>query len=172
MIFAVSCALDGPVVEPPTGDELGGAGRRTRLCEAQACRAPPTTETLRVLHILGACVCGSAGVTLVGLVPVPPAGWTPEAPKLYLPRASAASPGPPTRGAVITGIWNLYEVQLSDATTEYQVTVLVKLSVVAVSGIAAALHSRATTKAGLAIGGAVGLVAALAAVVLGVMLRG
>ncbi len=76
------------------------------------------------------------------------------------------------RSSRLTGVWNLLEVDVADATVEYQVTVLVKLAVVAVSGIAAALHARATTPAGLAVGGAVSLLGALAAVLLGVMLHG
>jgi hypothetical protein len=63
-------------------------------------------------------------------------------------------------------------VDFSDRTTEYQVTLFVKLVVVAVSGISAALHIRATSKVGLAVGGALSALSALGAVFLGVQLHG
>ena len=70
-----------------------------------------------------------------------------------------------------TGIWNLAEVSFSDRDTDYQVTVFVKLLVVAASGIAAFFHTRARTKAALAIGGAASGLTALLALFLGVLLR-
>jgi hypothetical protein len=47
---------------------------------------------------------------------------------------------------------------------------MVKIVVVAISGVAALLHSVARTKTGLAVFGALSLVSALAAVLLGVLL--
>jgi len=69
-------------------------------------------------------------------------------------------------------VWNVLEVDVADRTTEYQVTLFVKLIVVAVSGISAALHIRATSKVGLAVGGALSAISALAAVFLGIQLHG
>jgi putative copper export protein len=132
---------------------------------------PLTTETIRIsLHILGACVWVGGQITLVGLVPVL-RGVDPQAPRLAAARFSRIA-WAAFALLVVTGIWNLFEVQLGDASPAYQVTVFVKLLVVAVSGVAAAVHARATSKAGLAIGGAVSLIAAIMAVVLGVLLRG
>ena len=71
---------------------------------------------------------------------------------------------------LVTGVWNLLEVQIGDRDTEYHVTLGVKLLVVAASGIAAGIHASTRTKAVLAATGAVGAVAALAAVLLGVQL--
>jgi putative copper export protein len=132
---------------------------------------PLTGDELRVfLHILAAAVWVGGQITLAGLVStlrsIDPAA----------PRAAARQFNRIAWSAyavlVATGVWNLFEVQIADATTEYQVTVLVKLGVVAASGISAALHARATTPAGLAIGGAMSLLTALAAVLLGAMLQG
>jgi hypothetical protein len=72
---------------------------------------------------------------------------------------------------VATGVWNLLEVELGDRSDEYLVTLAVKIAVVVLSGIAAATHSLARSRALLAAGGAVGGLTAVAALFLGVMLR-
>ena len=54
----------------------------------------------------------------------------------------------------------------------YQVTLIVKLVVVAISGVTAWLHARATSRAGLAVFGALTAVSALGALFLGVLLAG
>lgn len=74
--------------------------------------------------------------------------------------------------AVLTGVWSLLEVDVADTDTAYQVTVFVKILVVAASGVAAAVHSFGRSRLALALGGAVGLVAGLAAMFLGVLLHG
>jgi putative copper export protein len=132
---------------------------------------PLTVDVVRIcLHILGACVWVGGQLTLVGLVPTLRAVH-PDAPRVAARRFNRIAWS--AYGVlVVTGIWNLAEVHLSAATTDYQVTLLVKLGVVAVSGVAAAVHARATSRVALAVGGAVGLLAALGAVLLGVMLRG
>jgi len=73
---------------------------------------------------------------------------------------------------VATGIWNLLELPVGDLDTDWQVTLFVKVTVVAVSGVAAAVHAGARSRAVLAAGGALSGLAAVAAVVLGVMLHG
>ncbi|MET0902574.1 MAG: CopD family protein [Acidimicrobiales bacterium] len=132
---------------------------------------PLTADELRVfLHIVAAAVWVGGQITLAGLVPTL-RSIDPAAPRQAARRFNRIA-WSAFAVLVVTGVWNLFEVQVADATTEYQVTVLVKLLVVAVSGVAAALHARATSRAGLAVGGVVSLLAALAAVLLGVMLRG
>jgi putative copper export protein len=132
---------------------------------------PLTVDVVRLwLHILGACVWVGGQLTLLGLVPTL-RSVHPDAPRIAARRFNRIAWA--AYGVlIVTGVWNLAEVHLSDATTEYQVTVLAKLAVVAVSGVAAAIHARATSRAALAVGGAVGLLSALGAVLLGVMLRG
>jgi len=71
---------------------------------------------------------------------------------------------------VITGIWNIIAVR-SQIHGRYEALV-VKLVVVAVSGVAAALHARARNPAGLAVFGALAGVSALAALFLGILLAG
>jgi hypothetical protein len=54
----------------------------------------------------------------------------------------------------------------------YQTTLVIKLIVVAISGISAALHARARSAAGLAVFGALTGASALAALFLGILLAG
>ena len=73
---------------------------------------------------------------------------------------------------MVTGIWNLFAVNVADQSGAYLTTVLVKLSLVAVSGIGAAGHivvarTRPTLGGMLA---ALGLLAALGATFAGVLL--
>jgi len=74
---------------------------------------------------------------------------------------------------VVTGIWNIAAVspQLSHSAS-YRTTLIVKLVVVAISGVAAALHIRARTARGRAILGALTGISAIAALFLGVLLAG
>jgi putative copper export protein len=74
---------------------------------------------------------------------------------------------------IVTGIWNIAAVssQVSHSAS-YRTTLIVKLAVVAVSGVAAALHIRSRTAAGRAILGALTGLSAVAALFLGVLLAG
>ena len=73
--------------------------------------------------------------------------------------------------AVATGIWSVAVLDVSNTTTAYQITLALKLVLVVISGLAAAAHMAAKSKIALAIGGALGLLSALAALFLGVLLR-
>ncbi len=53
----------------------------------------------------------------------------------------------------------------------YQVTVFVKVGVALVAATAVAVHSLGTSKLALALGGAIGALASLAALFLGILLR-
>ena len=74
---------------------------------------------------------------------------------------------------VVTGIWNIAAVwpQVSHD-PGYRTTLIVKLVVVAISGITAALHIRSRTARGRAVLGALSGLSALAALFLGVLLVG
>ena len=128
-------------------------------------------HTLRLaLHILAATVWVGGQLTLAGLVPVlrslGPDATTAVARRFNVIAWSAFVV------AVFTGIWNIFHVGMADLPTEYHITLGVKLIVVVVSGGGAAVHALGRSRVALAAGGALGLSAALAAVVLGVMLRG
>jgi len=132
---------------------------------------PVTAVDVRLfLHVIAATVWVGGQFTLAGLVPtVRTLG--PDAPRTVA-RAFNRIAWPAFAVLVLTGVWNVLEVDVADRTTEYQVTLFVKLIVVAVSGISAALHIRATSKVGLAVGGALSAISALAAVFLGIQLHG
>lgn len=130
----------------------------------------PDLDTLRLtLHLLAASIWVGGQIVLAGLLPtLRKAG--PD-----VPRAAARAFGrvawPAFGVLVVTGIWNLAEVDFLDAGSEYQATVLVKLLLVAAAAIAAIVHAAGSSRKALAIGGAVGLLASLGAFVLGVTLR-
>jgi putative copper export protein len=131
---------------------------------------PFTVNTLRLyLHVLAATIWVGGQLTLAGLVPGLRA-LSPDAPRAVARRFNRIA-WPAFAVLVATGIWNLVEVDITDTSTEYQVTVGVKLLVVAVSGVSAAAHARATSRTALAVGGALAGVSALAALLLGVQLR-
>jgi hypothetical protein len=70
---------------------------------------------------------------------------------------------------IITGIWNIAAAKDTNA-NGYQLTLGIKMGFVALSGLAAWLHSRAKSRATLALGGAGAALFALGALFLGVVL--
>ena len=129
-------------------------------------------DTIRLfLHVLAAAIWVGGQLTLAVLVPV-------------LRRFGAEAPGAAARRfnqvawaafgvLIVTGIWNIVAVrpQVSDSSS-YRSTLIVKLAVVVVSGVTAALHIRARTARSRAILGALTGLSALAALFLGVLLAG
>jgi len=74
---------------------------------------------------------------------------------------------------VITGIWNIAAVSPAPGDrARYRTTLIVKLVVVAISGVTAALHIRSRTPRGRAVLGALTGISALAALFLGILLAG
>lgn len=126
-------------------------------------------DTLRIsLHILAACVWVGGQIVLAALVPVlRQVGH--DAPRLAANRFGRVA-WPFFALAVLTGIWNLVEIEVGDRSTAYHVTLAVKLLVVAATGTASAVHSLTSSPAVRAITGAVGLAGSIAALVFGVML--
>lgn len=121
------------------------------------------------LHVLAATVWVGGQITLAVLVPVLRrlgAG---------IPRAAARrfnlAAWPAFAVLIATGVWNVLAVR-SQLHGSYQTTLIVKLVVVAISGVTAALHARARTTAGLAVFGTLTGVSALGALFLGVLLAG
>lgn len=128
-------------------------------------------DTLRMfLHILGATVWVGGQITLAHLLPtVRTLGE--DAPRALARRFNTLA----WSGFAllfVTGIWSVFTVDMANQTTEYHMTLGAKLMVVGVSGAGAAVHSFGRSKLALALGGAAGLLGALGAVVIGVMLRG
>jgi putative copper export protein len=127
-------------------------------------------DTARVfLHVLAATVWVGGQITLTALVPVLRRLGA-EVPRAAARRFSHVA-WPAFAVLVVTGIWNIIAVR-SQIHGSYETTLVVKLVVVAISGIAAALHARAHHPAGLAVFGALTGVSALAALFLGILLAG
>jgi putative copper export protein len=131
----------------------------------------PTWVTVRLfLHVLAACVWVGGQLLLGALVPTLRA-TSPDAPRAAA-RAFNKVAWPAFGVLVATGVWNLVSVKLTDTSTTYQATVLLKVFVVAASGIGAFVHTRANgRKLALALGGALAAVGGLLALFLGVLLH-
>jgi putative copper export protein len=125
-------------------------------------------DTIRLfLHILAATIWVGGQLTLAALVPAL-RGLGAEVPRSAA-RAFNRVAWPAFAILLVTGVWNVIAVR-GQVTGDYQVTLIVKLVVVAVSGATAWLHSRAKSPGGLAVFGALTGVSALAALFLGVLL--
>jgi putative copper export protein len=127
-------------------------------------------DTIRLfLHILAATVWVGGQITLAALVPVLRRLGT-EIPRAAARRFNQVA-WPAFGVLIVTGIWNVVAVR-SQVSGSYETTLIIKIAVVAVSGVAAALHARARSPVGLAVFGALTGISALAAVFLGVLLAG
>jgi putative copper export protein len=131
---------------------------------------PVSWDTIRLfLHVLAATVWVGGQLTLAALVPVLRRLGT-EVPRTAARRFNQVA-WPAFAVLLLTGVWNLI-AERSKISGSYETTLVVKLVVVAVSGVTAALHARARSAAGLAVFGALTGVSALAALFLGILLAG
>jgi putative copper export protein len=129
----------------------------------------PTLTSLRLfLHVLAASVWVGGQFVLAGVVPSLRTRY-PEA-TAALAAAYARVAWPAFALVVLTGLWNLGEVDVANTSTEYQVTLFVKITLAIVSGAAAGVHQMGESRAAKAVGGALGFVAALAAMFVGYLL--
>ena len=130
----------------------------------------PSLDTFRLfLHVLAASVWVGGQIVLAGLVPSLRATH-PESTKVAA-RAFNRVAWPAFAVLVVTGIWNVMEVEMTSRDTDYQVTAMVHITLAALTGISAAIHSAGRSKLALAVGGAVGGLTALGALFVGVLLR-
>jgi uncharacterized membrane protein len=131
---------------------------------------PIDLETVRLfLHVLAATVWVGGQLTLAALLPVLRRAGA------DVPRLAAQQFGQVAWSAfavlLMTGVWNMAEYDDTDA-SGYRATMTVKLVLVALSGVAALVHSRAKSRATLAVGGAATGLFALAALFFGIVLAG
>ena len=131
----------------------------------------PALDTVRLtLHVLAASIWVGGQLVMLGLIG-PARTLGAEAPKA-LARAFARMAWPAYAVLVATGIWNVTAVHASSQSSAWKAVLMAKIVVVALAGVGAYLHQRATTKAQLALWGSVGGTASVAALVLGIMLAG
>ena len=129
----------------------------------------PTADTIRLfLHVLAASVWVGGQIVLAGIVPSLRQSF-PDATK-PVARAFARVAWPAFAVVVVTGLWNLADIDVANTTTSYQITLFVKIALAMASGAAAAVHQVGTSKIALAVGGAIGLLAALGAMFCGYLL--
>lgn len=147
---------------------------------------PITLNTVRLtLHVLAASIWVGGQLVLGGLIPaIRPAG--PDRVR-DVARAFQRLAWPAYFVVVATGIWNLAAISAVDRSNEWWTTLLVKLVLVAASGLAAAIHvlvlgpavrrapddrSRRRAAAGSGICETISVLAGLGALLLGVALTG
>ena len=132
---------------------------------------PLTLDTVRLsLHVLAATMWVGGQFTLAGLVPGLRARGD-DVPRTVARRFNRIA-WPAYAVLLLTGIWNLLELPVGDYDIEWQVTLMIKITVVALAGVSAGIHAGARSKTMLAVFGAVGGLASIGAVVLGIMLHG
>ena len=129
----------------------------------------PSLNSARVfLHLLAVAVWVGGQIVLAGLVPklrvVAPQAMTTVA------QAFARIAWPAMVVIIFTGAWGLGSQNVSDRSTDYLVTLMVKLLMVGIAIVATIVHSAGTSKLAKGLGGALGLVCSLAAAYGGVLL--
>src|SRR5271169_244406 len=104
------------------------------------------------VHVLAATVWVGGQITLAGLVPT--ARSLGEGAPKALARAFGRIQWPAYALLVVTGLWNVSAVHAGQPHS-WVIVLVVKIVVVALAGAAALLHSRSSTRRGLALWGAV-----------------
>ena len=132
--------------------------------------APSLTVLRLSLHVLAATVWVGGQITLAGMLPELRALGGDAT--VRVARAFARLSWPAFGVLVLTGIWNVAAVHASHATSAWTTVLFVKIGIVALAGIGAWLHQRATSRAALAAWGSIAGTASIVAVVLGVLLAG
>lgn len=129
---------------------------------------PVDVESLRLfLHVLAATIWVGGQITLGALVPVLRRAGA------DIPRMAAKQFGRLAWTAfavlVVTGFWNLADYDETDR-HGFAATISLKLAFVGLSGIAAAIHSKANSRLWFALGGAGAALFSLGALFLGIVL--
>lgn len=129
----------------------------------------PDIDVIRTfVHLLAAAVWVGGQITVAGIVPGLRRSH-PEATKAVA-QGFARVAWPAFAVTVVTGVWSLAVMDVTDTSSAWQVTLLLKLALAIASGAAAAAHAAATSRAMIALGGALGLLTALGATLTGVLL--
>lgn len=128
----------------------------------------PSLDTIRLfIHVLAAAVWVGGQFVLAGVVPAL-RRVGPEATKAAA-NGFARVAWPAFAIAFVTGIWNLLAIEGS-STAAYSATLGIKIILVVVAGASAAQHSRTSSRTMMAATGALGAVASVVVLFLGVLL--
>ncbi len=131
-----------------------------------------TLDVIRLfLHVLAATIWVGGQLTLAALVPVL-RRVAPESTKAAAQQFQKVA-WPAFAVLIATGVWNMMAEGDEGGEADEHATVLgIKMVFVLLSGLGAFLHQRSKSRTGIAVWGAVGLVGALVALLLGVVLGG
>ncbi|HEU5354945.1 MAG TPA: hypothetical protein VFU65_10810 [Actinocrinis sp.] len=121
------------------------------------------------LHVLAATIWVGGQLTLAALVPVL-RGLGSQVPTAAARRFNQVA-WPAFAVLVATGIWNVI-AERDKVSGAYENTLMLKITLVIVSGATAFLHARARGTVGLAVFGALTGLSALAALFVGILLAG
>lgn len=128
-----------------------------------------TSDDVRtILHLLGVIIWLGGQILMLGLLPVlRKAGGD-------VPKQAAAAFGriawPAFLLIMVTGMWNVFAVDMTEASTGYSMAFGIKFLLVIVTGVAAFLHQRTSTPSVKGMTGGLGFLAALGALVLGALM--
>jgi putative copper export protein len=129
----------------------------------------PDLDTIRIFaHLLAVAVWVGGQIVVAGIIPSLRRTY-PDATKVVA-QAFARVAWPAFAVALVTGVWSLAVIDVTDTSSTWQVTLLLKIALAIASGAAAAAHAVGTSRAMIAIGGALGLLTALGATLTGVLL--
>lgn len=134
----------------------------------------PSLDTIRLfIHLLSAAVWVGGQFVLAGVVPglraVDAANDTPSVATKAAANGFARVAWPAFGIAFVTGIWNILAIEGSSSLA-YNMTLGLKLLLVVAAGGSAFVHSQTTRKPILAATGAIGAIASVAVLFLGVLL--
>ncbi|MCY4162958.1 MAG: hypothetical protein OXE93_01885 [bacterium] len=126
-------------------------------------------DTLRLfLHTLGAAVWVGGQVVIAAVIPaIRKVGA--EATQIAAQQFAKVA-WPFFALAVLTGFWNLLDVEFEDAANSYHITLTIKVVLVIASGVAAWLHTKATQKRNIAMLGSISGTTAIGALLAGIAL--
>lgn len=129
----------------------------------------PTLDSIRTfLHVLAVAVWLGGQIVLAGIVPkLRPHGSEALS---AIARGFARIAWPAMIVVVATGAWGLSSERVADQSSEYMVTLGIKMLLVGVAIISVIIHSVGQSKMSKALGGALGLLGSLVAAYCGVLL--
>ena len=140
------------------------------LADAAPTLAPGLDGFRLILHVLAATVWVGGQLVVAGLLPTI-RSLGDDAPK-KVARAFGRIMWPAYAVLIVTGFWNISAVQANHASSTWNAVLGIKITFVLLAGVGVFLHQRSTSKVGLAVWGAVGALASIVALCLGIFLAG